>query len=183
MWIKKPKYPVRDPLPEIVDHRSLPRGAVEIAKIRDTNGEGDLWVFVKNNNGLSILDTYSKTLKDGTTRYGCYQKDFPLKFLNWFEDALTRFQRPPAKGGLHSGAMTSADEDVDGEMLCIQRAMGAGGGQGGYAVVNRSRCKKGKDISTKFTPHEVSWADSFIFEGGLLDLIKKLAKKYDCGSL
>ncbi len=68
-------------------------------------------------------------------------------------------------------------------MLCIQRAMSITRGQGGYCVLNRSRCKEGYDLQTEFTPHEVAWADNFLYEGGLLDLIIELAEKYQRGKI
>ena len=102
-----------------------------------------------------------------------------MEFLTWFSKSLTEFQKSPIEGGLPAGAMTSADEDVGGEMLCIQRAVGAGGGHGGYTVRNRSRCKKGYDINTEFEPDDISWSDNFLFEGGLLDLIKDLGEKFE----
>ncbi len=133
--------------------------------------------------GLSLLNAASRTLKDGTPYYRCAQNDFPMKFLPWFSSALTEFQKPPSEGGLHAGAMTSADEDVGGEMLCIQRVMSISRGQGGYCVLNRSRCERGKDVNNKFTSHEVSWADNFLYEDGLLDLIIELAEKYQRGEI
>ncbi len=184
MWISKAEYPIKTNLPKITQHEHLPKGAVELARIPDTlNSKYDVWLFVKNNGGLSLLNVASRTLKDGTPFYCCAQSDFPMEFLPWFSNALTEFQKPPSEGGLHAGAMTSADEDVGGEMLCIQRAMGAGRGRGGYAVLNRSRCEEGYDLQTEFTPHRISWADSFLYEGGLLDLIIELAEKYRNGTL
>ena len=182
MWIRKPKYPIKDNLPTIIHHDKLPHDATELGRIYDPR-ENDTWVFAKNTQSLSIIDASSYQLKDGTPRYAIAQNDFPLEFLPWFAKALTEFQKPPAEGGLPAGAMTSADEDVGGEMLCIQRAMGAGGGSGGHAVLNRSRCERGCEVNTKFEPHEVSWGDSLLFEGGLLDLIKDLGEKFEQGKL
>ena len=184
MWISKPKYPIKNNLPQIDRHDQLPDGAIKLAEIQDRlNSQYDTLVFVKNNGGLSILEYTDKTLKDGSPLYVCGQRDFPMEFLSWFAKALTEFQKPPAEGGLPAGAMTSADEDVGGEMLCIQRAMGAGRGHGGYAVRNRSRCRRGYDINTEFEPHDVSWGDNFLYEGGLLDLIKDLGERFEQGKL
>ncbi len=117
MWIRKPKYPVKANLPEITQHEHLPEGAVELARLLDTLND-DTWLFVKNNGGLSLLNTTSRTLKDGRPYYRCAQSDFPMEFLPWFSNALTEFQKPPSEGGLHAGAMTSADKDVGGEVYC-----------------------------------------------------------------
>ncbi|WP_199775591.1 hypothetical protein [Microbulbifer pacificus] len=115
--------------------------------------------------------------------YRCSQADFPLGVLPWFADALTEFRKPPVQGGLHAGAMTSADEDVEGEMLCIQRSMNAGRGVGGYAIVNRSRSDHGKLWKNDYHPQEITFADNFLYDAGLLDLIKDLGEKYRRGEL
>ena len=182
MWIRKPKYPVKSNLPKIDHHDNLPSGAILLGELYD-NFNKNTWMFVNNNNTLSILKYYERKLKDGQYIYRCYQREFPLEFLQWFSKALTEFRKSPIEGGLPAGAMTSADEEVGGEMLCIQRAMGAGGGRGGYAVLNRSRCERGYNESTEFEPHEISWDDSFLFEDGLLDLIKDLGERFEQGKL
>ena len=182
MWIRKPKYKVINNLPAIRHHDQLPDDAIEIGRLYDPL-ENDTWVFAKHKQSLSIIDASSYQLKDGTPRYAIAQNDFPMEFLSWFSKALTEFQKPPIEGGLPPGAMTSADESVGGEMLCIQRAMAGGGGLGGYTVRNRSRCKRGNDIETEFEPHTVSWGDTFLFEDGLLDLIKKLGEEFEQGKL
>jgi hypothetical protein len=183
MWIRKPKYPVKPNLPLITRHDQLPPGAMELAKIKDNTDERSMWFFVKNNGGLSILDVSTWQSNDGQPEYLCSQKDFPMDFLTWFHDALADFQKPPAEGGLQAGAMTSADQDVGGEMLSIIRCMGEDRGYGGYAVDNWSRCQRRYDVATEFHPHSVSWAQRFLHEGGLLDLIKDLAEKYKNGAI
>ena len=184
MWIRKSKYSIKNNITQINHHDQLPPGTTKLAEIRDSlNSQHDTLMFVKNSGCLSILNHATRVKKDGSPFYRCSQADFPMEFLPWFAKALTEFQKPPIEGGLPSGAMTSADEDVGGEMLCIQRAMGAAGGLGGYAVLNRSRCERRYDANTEFEPHEVSWGDNFLFEDGLLDLIKDLANKFEQGKL
>jgi hypothetical protein len=184
MWIRKPKYPVKQNLPKIDHHDQLPQGAVLLAEIPDTlNGCYDTTMFVRNADGLSILDHTTRTLADGSPYYRCAQADFPMEFLSWFAKALSDFQKPPIEGGLPAGAMTSADQNVGGEMLCIQRAMAVNQHGGGYCALNRSRCERRNDVNTEFEPHEVCWGDNFLFEGGLLDLIKDLGEKFEQGKL
>lgn len=36
---------------------------------------------------------------------------------------------------------------------------------------------KNRDPETSFTPHEVCWTSRFLYDGGLLDLIKDLGQK------
>lgn len=176
MWIRKPEYLVKDNLPTISRHDQLPMGCILLGQTFDKT-ENDNWLFIKNQEGLSITQQYEKTLKNGRHIYRCHQRDFPMEFLAWFAKALEDFQKSPVDGGLPAGAMTSADQNVGGEMLCIQRAMAVNRDGGGYAVLNRSRCKRGNDINTEFEPHEIVWSDNFLYEEGVLDLIKDLAEK------
>jgi len=182
MWIRKTLYSVKTDLPLIAQHDQLPAGCSHLADIRDSTADRHLY-FVRNNGYLSILDVVDRQRKDGSHLYNCGQDDFPLEFLIWFPIALEEFQKPPATGGLHAGAMTTPDMEVGGEMLCVQRAIGVDQDRGGYAVVNRSRCVRGKDIEKSFTPHEVIWASRFLYEGGLLKLIIELGEKLKAGQL
>lgn len=176
MWIRKAPYSLKVALPEITRHDFLPAGCTVLADLKD-NTCSTHWYFVKNNGFLSILDVANRTLADGSNYYRCSNDDFPLEFLTWFPDALIEFQKTPAEGGLYAGAMTTPDIEVGGEMLCVQRALGVDQDRGGYAVMNRSRCVKNKNIEISFTPHEVIWASRFLYDGGLLDLIKYLGQK------
>lgn len=182
-WTRKPKYPVKEQLPRIEHHEKPPDGTKELARIADPNSERYTILFVQQGKYLSVLEAGGWLLKDGTPRYRCAQADFPLGVLPWFADALTEFRKPPAQGGLHAGAMTSADEDVEGEMLCIERAMNAGPGVGGYAIVNWSRKSRLGSREEHFSPQEITFADNFLYEAGLLDLIKDLGEKYRRGEL
>lgn len=176
-WIQKPKYPVKDQLPRIDHHERLPSGATELARINDPNSS-DVLVFVQQGKHLSILEAVSRLRKGSIPYYRCSQSDFPLGVLPWFPEALIDFQKPPAEGGLHAGGMTGADENVEGEMLCIQRAMNAGPGVGGYAILNRSRKNRLVRIKEHFRPQEITFSDNFLYEAGLLSLIKDLGDKY-----
>lgn len=182
MWISKAPHAIKPDVPKIERHDDLPVGCKELASIQD-NTCSTHWYFVNNNGFLSILDVADRTLNDGSHYYRCSHDDFPLEFLSWFEGALIEFQKPPTEGGLHAGAMTTPNINVGGEMLCIQRALGVDQDRGGYIVENNSRCKRNYDPETEFEPHGVCWASRFLYEGGLLDLIKNLGEKFKQGQL
>jgi hypothetical protein len=182
MWISKPPYAVKPGLPEITRHDQLPPNCKLLANIKD-NTNSTHWYFVNNNGYLSILDVVDRQLDDGGRLYNCGHDDFPLELLTWFPSALAEFQKPPSEGGLHAGGMTTPDMEVGGEMLCVQRALGVDQDRGGYIAGNNSRCKKDYDPETEFEPHEVCWASRFLYEGGLLDLIKDLGEKLEDGKI
>jgi hypothetical protein len=169
----KQNYPLKPALPKITRHDQLPPDAIEIGRLIDRTEAQDINVLVKRDQYLSILIAY-ENLK--THRYYCDQFDFPLKVLSWFPKALEKFRKPPAEGGLHAGAMTSADEDVDGEMLCVQAA------SRGYYLVNRSR-QSPLASGNSYMPTEISLSYHFLYDLGFLELWKKLGEKYEQGVL
>ena len=183
MFVQKPKYSVKPQLPEILDHEHLPAGAVELARINDRLNYQKDFVFVKNNEGLSIVRAETRLMPTGKEMYFIDQTDFPLGFLSWFPRALREFQKPPVKGGLPAGAMSSPDQDVEGEMLCIQRLMDAGNHQQGYRVLNRSRCRRGVTLEGHFDAQKIDFAENFLYEGGLLKLIEDLGQRYEQGAI
>lgn len=110
--------------------------------------------------------------------YSCDQYDFPLKVLSWFPKALDEFQRPPADGGLHAGAMISQDQNVDGEMLAV------GSTARGYNITNWSRDAQGIKASPDFY-RSVTFGMSYgmLNDRGLLRFWKELGDKYEAGEL
>ena len=181
MWERKPKYPVKDNIRKIEDHNNLPPGAVELARLKDTVSEQKLlWVFVKNEGVLSILTPRTYNLKAAPPKYLCPQSDFPLEALAWFPQALAGFRE--GKGG--GGIMSSADHNVGGEMLAVVTLMGCDEPWGGYSIENKSRCDRDAyDPKNRYEPHKVSWPTRFLYEGGLMDLLKDLAKRYEDGKI
>ena len=178
----KPKYPQQALLPKITDHTSLPAHAVELARISDRLNYRGLYIFLKIDRLLVIVKVYGPEIS-GSKHYIIDQFEAPLGVLPWFADALNEFIKPPVQGGLHAGAMTSADQNVEGDMLCIQRAMDAGNGQSGYVIVNRSRPNWQTLQWHGYRASEITFADNFLYDGGLLPLFTELGEKYKKGVL
>ena len=175
----QPKYPQKEPLPKIENDLIYPDGAVELAKIVDTLNFGNTIFFLKYRKYL-IIARARKEILTGDKRFSVGQFDAPLEVLHWFSEALGEFIKPSSQGGPHPGAMTSKDEDVGGEMLCLQRAMDAGNNQGGYVIVNRSRPSR---LFDGYSPSEITFPENLLYQGGLLNLIKTLGEKYQRGEL
>ncbi len=133
--------------------------------------------FIQRGAFLSILRWSILKLKTGP-KYSCHQYDFPLKVLSWFPSALAEFQRPPANGGLHAGAMISMDQNVDGEMLAVESTTQ------GYNITNWSRDADGADADPDYyEPTSFSMTYEMLNDRGLLRLWKELGDKYDMGQL
>ncbi len=162
-------YPLEQPLTLINRHDKLPTSATLLAEITDTSeGRNHFYSLVEHENHLSILISFRA---GPVNQYYCDQYDYPLKVLSWFPTALEEFRKPPVEGGLHAGAMTTKDIDVDGEMLCIQSATS------GYYLMNRSRTEH--DSGGIYRPMEISLSYDFLYKLGFLDLWKKLGQQYE----
>jgi hypothetical protein len=72
--------------------------------------------------------------------------------------------------------MISADENVDGEMLCV------GSTTDGYRIVNRSR-QSPLAFDESYEPTDLSLSHNFLYRLGFLDLWKSLGEKYERGEL
>ena len=172
MYKETPKYPLSDPLPYINDEKNLPSGVIWLGEFFEKDN-GNHVFYINQKDYLSIAFIYLHPLKnDGSYLY--YQSDFPLKFLTWFPETLTKF-----RNGQYRGFMTP-EENVDGEMLAIARDMALGGpDKPGYTVYNFSRHQKaGKPrvyhAEDWFHPMYACWTEEFLFEGGLLKFIEDL---------
>ena len=140
------EYPLLPPLETIERHDALPPSSVHLGGLAMGENPEDAKIeFIQRGAFLSILRWSMLKLKTGP-KYSCHQYDFPLKALSWFPKALANFQRPPADGGLHAGAMISKDQNVDGEMLAV------GSTTRGYNITNWSRDADGDLAPIKRTP-------------------------------
>lgn len=166
-------YPLKTPINHIHRHDQIPYDAEELGWCIDkSNGRDKLYVLVKQDGFLSVLISYRAGPRD---QYYCKQYDFPLRVLSWFPWALEEFRKPPSEGGLHAGAMTTKDMDVDGEILCVQST------SDGYALVNRSRNKQ--DPISDYDPVDISLSCEFLYKDGFLALWKSLGEKYERGEI
>ncbi|RMF18859.1 MAG: hypothetical protein D6758_03320, partial [Gammaproteobacteria bacterium] len=107
MSLLQPKYPLKDPLPEIEDPDHLPEDAKLLGVFQKL--PNSYFYFVKRGDKLLFLDVRKYAPDD----IEVYQDVFPLRVLSWFPKALEAFRKPPAEGGLHAGAMMAPEEDVD----------------------------------------------------------------------
>ncbi len=178
----KPKYKQETLLPKLEKDLAYPQGFIELSRLKDTLNDGDYLFLFRYDDFIIFCEICEETLQ-GDQRFSVSQFEAPLELLRWFPRALEEFVKPSSQGGLHPGAMTSRDEDVGGEMLCVQRAMDIGNNQGGYYIVNRSREDRFIKSLNDYGPMEICFPENFLYEGGLLNLIKTLGEKYDRGEL
>lgn len=103
--------------------------------------------------------------------------EIPIKGLPWFINVLeNKFFKTEAEGGLENGKFVY-EEAVMGERLCVSRMFGIPG----YAFRNYSR----QDYLVDFTedPQSIELSDELLFDEGLFDQLKIMARKIDSGEM
>ncbi|GGB06300.1 hypothetical protein [Agarivorans gilvus] len=103
--------------------------------------------------------------------------EIPKSGLSWFINAIEqKFMKTEAEGGLRKGEFTYAKE-IAGEKLVASRWFGTPG----YGLANASRNRYGSVTIKK--QQEFCFTDEMLFDNGLLEELKLVAKKIDNGEL
>ncbi|EGR2186138.1 hypothetical protein ACSTDZ_22155 [Vibrio vulnificus] len=151
-----------------------------VATLPDATDAGNTFYFLLIDDYIVLADAQYFTDKlDGESEWLHYQIEFPKHGLRWFLDTLEgKFFKTAAEGGLPKGKFN--DEGiVDGERLKLRRAFNADGeGGGGYAFITLDRKEPESVWSKSYT-----FTDSLLFEHGMIDTMKEIAKKIDLGQL
>ncbi len=157
--------PLKPNLPLIHHHQRLPIGVQELAHIHDFSAEGRTWSFLRFQQKLILL-IHFRQYSEGNTQHGYFQREFPLEFLSWFPGAVAQYERCPG---------TECESIIGDECLKLQSS---DVGRRYCAVLNYSRCQRGYSPVTDFRPQETIIAHHFLHQGGLLALIKEMARHY-----
>ena len=171
------------PLVEITQPDAPAHGIKLIARINDLLNYPDRsYSFYRQDDFLSIVHHWIITPKNKAPYLATEQFDAPLAILPWFVDKFEFFIKPSTQGGLPANKIATDKEKVRGEYIILGRAMDAGNArrEGGYMLDNIDR-KDHHKISSNY--QDITFSDSFLFEGGLMDLWKDLAEKYKKGTL
>ena len=166
----------------IADPANPPAGVKLVAKVEDRlNYPGRYYSFFTQDKYLSICRHRIIKPKDGAEIQITSQFDAPLEVLPWFIEKLNFFRKMPHEDGLPHGKIITTEEPVAKEQLAICRLVDAGNqrGDGGYQINNLSR----EDRKVPSTFQQISFSDSLLFEGGLLDTWHTLADKYQQNAL
>ncbi|MBU2968394.1 hypothetical protein KO527_03365 [Pseudoalteromonas sp. C2R02] len=171
------------PLIEITNPDSPPQGVKQLARINDSlNYPKRFYSFYRQGDYLSVVHHWIITPKGKPPYLTTEQFDAPLALLSWFVQKLEFFIKPSFQGGLPANKIATDKERVNGEYIILGRAMDAGNNrrEGGYTISNLNR-----DIYlNKYSSfQDITFSDSFLFQGGLLELFKELATEYDKGTL
>ncbi|WP_188407621.1 hypothetical protein, partial [Agarivorans gilvus] len=101
--------------------------------------------------------------------------EIPKSGLSWFINAIEqKFMKTEAEGGLKREVFTYSTV-IDGEKLVVKRQFGVPG----YGLMNFNR----KEYVFNESPQLAEFTDQMLFENGLLDELKLVAKKIDNGEL
>jgi len=171
------------PLIEIIDPDCPPIKIKKLAEINDSlNYDDEVYSFYRQDEFLSVVHHWIIKPNNKAPYLTTEQFDAPLAILPWFIDKLVFFRKSSVEGGLAPNRIATDKELVGGEHLILSRAMDAGNArrEGGYMIENINRKIHFVRISSF---QDLMFSDSFLFEGGMLDLWKDLADKYKAGAL
>ena len=123
-------------------------------------------------------DTFNRF--NGEPTRHIFQYEFPIQAAGWFVKNLERFFKAPDEPGGLPAHKFSLNEEYGGERLGISRLIhSTGKDKPGYALKNQSRCDHpNMDLCQRF-----DMSDDFLFDGGMLDLFKDIANRYELGEL
>jgi len=171
------------PLIEISDPDLPPANIKKLAEINDAlNYPKRFFSFYKQDEFLSVVHHWIIKPNNKAPYLTTSQFDAPLEILPWFVDKLDFFMKSSVEGGLPANRIATDKELVGGDYFILGRAMSAGNErrEGGYYIDNIERVGYGLDSDMR---QSLLLSDSFLFEGGMLDLWKDLADKYKAGTL
>ena len=141
---------------------------------------GTHYYFVREMNHILIYREEMKTnLKTSEKKLLANQIEIPMEGISWFIDVMEKkFFEGPEDDSLPANKI-SYEEVVAGERLHILRAATAGCEYPGYDLTNLSR----QSYILASCKQDVSFADPWLFEFGLMDFLKKTAHQYEMGKL
>jgi len=171
------------PLIEIVDPDCPSTNIKKLAELNDAlNYDDEVYSFYKQDEFLSVVHHWIIKPNNKAPYLTTEQFDAPIEILPWFVDKLEFFMKSSVEGGLPANRIATDKELVGGEHIVIGRAVSAGNArrEGGYFIDNIDR-KEHYVRGSNFQSFIL--ADSFLFQGGMLDLWKDLADKYKAGTL
>lgn len=149
---------------------------------QEVNGED--FYFIKQDRYILIYSERLHIFPPTSKHYGkqellADQFEMPLEAIRWFINVVEqKFFKAPEEGGLPANKI-SYEEIVAGEDLHVMRSANAGCPHPGYAITNGSRRSHldSDDLQT------LSLSDPWLFQNGLMDYLKSLAKDFESGRL
>ena len=170
-----PEWPVYEP-------EQLPTTWKKIAEITDTSRSNPRhWVLYYDGRML-IIYTHNDSINEfnGEPFRFIEQYEFPIQAAGWFVKNLERFFKAPDDPGGLPAHKFSLNEEYGGERLGISRLIhSVGKDKPGYSLDNLSRCEHpNMDLCQSF-----KMSDDFLFNGGMLELFKDIASRYELGEL
>jgi hypothetical protein len=143
--------------------------------VRYDKPEQTFYILLQDEYILIAVCDYFTNKRTKVSEWLTYQLEMPKAGLPWIVSTIeNKFFKLSHEGGLPKDVFHYA-EVVDGEKLMIGRPMYLGtreNPEAGYEISTNSR-KEGR------TPKSLNFTDSFLFEHGLFDLFKDIAKKID----
>lgn len=163
---------------QIIDPNTIEEDARVVLKFTEYAEElkRDRFYFLLSENGYLIwaIKTLYPSVNGNPARWSGYNiMEFPASGLQWFINVLEqKFFKTAAECGLPKDQF-AYDEVVDGEHLCVSRMFGTPG----YGFRNYSRQDHSWEEGDEDDPQQASLSDELLFEKGLFEKFKEVAKR------
>ena len=155
---------------EKLDINKIPK-KFTLLKRYECNNPSYFYFFIKAKAHLIIISHVDRALNNGEKLVFSYQLEIPKAGLHYFIDSVNRFFLHEDQGGVPFGKM-SVHDIIDGETLQVFRAQSADQYGGGYALITQDR-------EEDEIPQKIIFSDHELFECGLMDVLKDIAKELE----
>lgn len=161
---------------------TIQRDSSVLAKISDPDNQSRTYFILLQGSHTIIASTKLHTfVTSGDTKWLTYQLEMPKEGIPWIVNTLeNKFLKLSHEGGLPAD-VRHYEEVVNGEKLGIGRQMNLGSDghrESGYSIITMSRPEQGGRIGKR-----MNFTDSFLFEHGFFDLLKRIAEQIESGLL
>lgn len=170
-----PEWPVYQP-------ENLPASWKKIAEITDNSRSNPYHWELFFDGAMLIIYHHEDAINrfNGEPIRHTFQFEYPIEAAGWFVDNLPRFFKKPGEPGALPPEKFSLSEPCGKEKLRISRIFhSVAKDVPGYTLENLSRCDHpNMDLCQSF-----DMSDEFLFDGGMLELFKDIARRHNAGLL
>ena len=174
---KLPEWPIIDP-------DAPPEGYIKVVSVTDPESAKAPWHFFVSGSHLIIGKKMWVQFDDDPGEFVFTQYEYPIGAARWFVTTLDRFFLHPDHPNAVPRDAITIEEDVDGEMLGVTRGAQYGSvlkGIPGYSLDNLNRFEHTSFGQGTNWCQMFEMGDPWLFEHGLLDVLKDIAERHERG--
>ncbi|WP_325147844.1 hypothetical protein [Marinobacter sp.] len=179
-------YPKLPPWP-FIDPESPPEGYLKVGESTDRARISatliPVWhFFVANEHLIVVKKVWIEGRSGRSGIHATTQYEYPIDGARWFVDTVERFFMPPDHPNAVPRGEITIEEAVSEEILGVTRGAWFGGQHiPGYSFDNLNRIEHSTLLPEGPYCQMFEMGDPWLFEDGLLDLFKEIARRHENG--